>query len=513
MRPVNEQASLAVDAPSEASGVLKVSGISKSFPGVKSLQNVDFAVAAGEIHALVGENGAGKSTLIKIISGAYVPDEGGIELDGRAVAWPSPRDAQKAGIHVIYQELVLFPELTVAENVFINDQPLTRFGIVDYRSMERRADEALRRLGARIDVRRRVKELTVADQQMVEIARAMVGSVKVLILDEPTAVISGREVELLFDRLLALRRAGVAIIYISHRLEEIFRIADRVTVLKDGVRVATKAVSQVNRDQVISMMVGRALSDVFPRRRATAADAPILLRAEGIRVGTRVKDASLELRSGEVLGLAGLVGSGRTELAQAIFGGLPFDAGKVVIDGKAFTRTSPRNSIEAGIGLLTEDRKGEGLLMHLGVAANIVAPRLDDVARGPFIDRRAENRIGAEEIARFSIAARGPQTVVAGLSGGSQQKVLFSRWVRTCRRVLLLDEPTRGVDVGAKVEIYRIIRQLADESFAILMISSELLEIVGMCDRALVMCEGVITGELVGSAITEEAIMALALPR
>ena len=493
-------------------GMLSVTAISKSFPGVKSLQDVDFAAASGEIHALVGENGAGKSTLIKIISGAYVPDQGEIALDGRKVAWTSPREAQGAGIHVIYQELVLFPELTVAENVFINDQPLTRFGIIDHRLMESRADDALRRLGARIDVRRRVRELTVADQQMVEIARALVGSVKVLILDEPTAVISGREVDLLFDRLVALRTAGVAIIYISHRLEEIFRIADQVTVLKDGVRVATRPVKEVNRDQLISLMVGRALSDVFPLRRPLSNDVPILLRAEGISVGTRVKNVSLTLRAGEIVGLAGLVGSGRTELVQAIFGGVPFDAGKVEIEGTVFTRTSPRSSIDAGVGLLTEDRKGEGLLMHLGVAANIVAPRLGEIARGPFIDLGAENKIGADEIARFSIAASGPQALVASLSGGSQQKLLFSRWVRACRRVLLLDEPTREVDVGAKVEIYRIIRQLADAGFAILMISSELLEIVGMCDRTLVMCEGAITGELTGPAITEEAIMTLALP-
>jgi ABC-type sugar transport system ATPase subunit len=493
--------------------MLRVTGISKSFPGVRSLQDVDFSANAGEIHGLVGENGAGKSTLIKIISGAYAPDDGEIELDGRKVAWAGPREAQNSGIHVIYQELVLFPELTVAENVFINNQPLTRLGTIDYAQMERRADDVLRRLGVKIDARNKVKWLTVADQQMVEIARAFVGDVKVLILDEPTAVISGKEVDLLFERLLALRAAGVAVIYISHRLEEIFRVADRVTVLKDGVRVATRSVAQVNRDQLISMMVGRALSDVFPARQALRHNAPVLLRAEGITVGRRVRNASLTLSSGEVLGLAGMVGSGRTELAQAIFGGLQSDAGEVSIEGKVFAKTSPRTSIEAGVGLLTEDRKGEGLLMHLSVAANVVAPQLDKIARGPFIDLRAEDKIGAREIERFSIAAPGPQTPVAGLSGGSQQKVLFSRWVCACRRVLLLDEPTRGIDVGAKVEIYRIIRQLADNGYAILMISSELPEIVGMCDRVLVMCEGVIAGELLGSAITEEAIMTLALAK
>jgi ribose transport system ATP-binding protein len=493
--------------------MLTVTGVSKSFPGVKSLKKVDFTAKGGEIHALVGENGAGKSTLTKIISGAYFPDEGEITLNGEKVSWTGPGDAQSAGIHVIYQELVLFPELTVAENVFINDQPLTRFGIIDYNIMARRADDVLRRLGAHIDVDQRVKHLTVADQQMVEIARAFIGSVKVLILDEPTAVISGVEVDLLFERLLALRAAGVAIIYISHRLEEIYRIADQVTVLKDGVRIGTLPVAAVDRDKLISMMVGRPLTDVFPPRAPKQPDAPILLRAENVSVGSRVKAASFSLRRGEVLGLAGLVGSGRTELAQAVFGGLPFDTGTVEIDGKVFTKTSPHTSIAEGVGLLTEDRKGEGLLMQLSIAANISAPRLSDVCRGLFISPNMENRIAAKEMAKFSVAAPGPQTTISGLSGGNQQKVLFSRWVRTCRRVLLLDEPTRGVDVGAKVEIYKIIRQLADEGYAILMISSELLEIVGICDRTLVMCEGVIAGELNGGAITEEAIMAMALPK
>ena len=502
-----------LDAADDHSNILSVTGISKSFPGVQSLKRVDFSAKGGEIHALVGENGAGKSTLTKIISGAYVQDEGEITLNGEKVFWSGPGDAQRAGIHVIYQELVLFPELTVAENVFINDQPLTRLGTIDYHAMARRADDVLRRLGAQIDVRQRVKNLSVADQQMVEIARAFIGSVKVLILDEPTAVIFGVEVDLLFERLLALRAAGVAIIYISHRLEEIFRIADQVTVLKDGVQIATRPVTEVDRDKLISMMVGRPLTDIFPPRRRDQSDAPIILRAVGVNVGSRVKSASFTLRRGEVLGLAGLVGSGRTELAQAIFGGLPFDSGEVEIDGKVFTKTSPRTSIAEGVGLLTEDRKGEGLLMQLSIAANIAAPRLRDILRGPFISPRIENGIAAKEIAKFSIAAPGPQTVVAGLSGGNQQKVLFSRWVRTCRRVLLLDEPTRGVDVGAKVEIYRIIRQLADEGYAILVISSELLEIVGICDRTLVMCEGAIAGELIGSAISEEAIMAMALPK
>ena len=274
-----------LDAADDHSNILSVTGISKSFPGVQSLKRVDFSAKGGEIHALVGENGAGKSTLTKIISGAYVQDEGEITLNGEKVFWSGPGDAQRAGIHVIYQELVLFPELTVAENVFINDQPLTRLGTIDYHAMARRADDVLRRLGAQIDVRQRVKNLSVADQQMVEIARAFIGSVKVLILDEPTAVIFGVEVDLLFERLLALRAAGVAIIYISHRLEEIFRIADQVTVLKDGVRIATRPVTEVDRDKLISMMVGRPLTDIFPPRRRDQRDAPIILRAVGMNVG------------------------------------------------------------------------------------------------------------------------------------------------------------------------------------------------------------------------------------
>jgi ribose transport system ATP-binding protein len=490
--------------------MLRATGITKTFPGVKSLDRVDFTVEGGEIHAIVGENGAGKSTLIKILSGAYVPDEGKVEFDGRVVEWTGPRQAQEAGIHVIYQELVLFPELSVAENIFIYSQPLTRLGFLDYRTMERRAEEALDRLGVHVDVRSKAGSLSIADQQMAEIARALVGSVKILVLDEPTAVISGREVELLFERLAVLRASGVAIIYISHRLDEIFQIADRVTVLKDGQLVGTWPVRQVDHDRLISLMVGRPLSDVFPPRRPIHPDAEILLRAEDINVAGRVKNASLTIRAGEVLGLAGLVGSGRTELAQAVYGGLSFDSGKVVVDGKEFVRTSPRQSIEMGVGLLTEDRKGEGLLMNLGVGANIVAPRLKDVARGILLDLATEAKICTEEISKFGIAAPGVRTRVINLSGGNQQKVLLSRWVRASRRVLLLDEPTRGVDVGAKVEIYRIIRKLVDDGYGILMISSELNEIIGMCDRTLVISEGVITGELIGPQITEEAIMTLA---
>ena len=487
-----------------------MTAISKSFPGVRALDGVDFNVEKGEVHALLGENGSGKSTLTKIIAGVYHPDSGAMSYEGRGVRWSSPREARAAGIHVIYQELVVFGELSVAENIFINQQPVGRHGLIDKREMDRRAEDALRLLGCDIAVHRKVKHLSVAEQQMVEIAKALVGTVKVLILDEPTAVIAGREVELLFERIGVLRSRGVAIVYISHRLEEIFQIADRVTVLKDGRLVRTSPVNQVDRASLVRMMVGRELSDYFPPRRGPVPDAPVVLAAEKIRVGKSVRGVSMALRAGEILGLAGMVGSGRTELAMAIFGGLPLDGGTITVAGRSYERVTPKQSIGNGIGFLTEDRKAEGLLMLLGIAANICAPALKAVSRGGILDRAREDDIAAEEMRKFRVAAPGPRTTVRSLSGGNQQKVLFGRWVRACKRVLLLDEPTRGVDVGAKAEIYGIIRRLADEGVAILMISSELPEIVGMSDRALVMRDGTVRGELAGAQITEEAIMALA---
>jgi ribose transport system ATP-binding protein len=493
--------------------LIKVTGISKSFPGVRALDDVSFEVLSGEVHALLGENGSGKSTLTKIIGGLHQPDNGEIVFDGRLVKWTKPRDAQEAGIHVIYQELVMFQDMTVAENVFISNQPTTKFGLVDYKTMETRAAEALRQLGFDVDVKRMVKTLSVAEQQMVEIAKALVGTVKALILDEPTAVIAGREVEFLFNRIRMLRERGVAVVYISHRLEEIFEIADRVTVLKDGRLVGTRNIGDVNRESLVSMMVGRDLSDYFPPRRPMRDDSPIVLEAANINVGDRVKDASLVLRKSEIVGLAGMVGSGRTELAMAIFGGIPMSSGSVTVGGKTYDRISSAISISNGVGLLTENRKSEGLMTQMDIAANICAASLGELVSGVFLNARREREIAREEMNAFRVAAPGPQTRVIGLSGGNQQKVLFARWVHACKQVLLLDEPTRGVDVGAKAEIYRLIRRLADEGLAILMISSELPEVIGMSDRTLVMRDGRIRGELLGDDINEQAIMALATHR
>lgn len=490
--------------------MLTITNMSKSFPGVKALAEMQLNVHAGEIHALIGENGAGKSTLTKLIAGVYRPDEGQMEFDGEIVHWNSARDAKAAGIHVIYQEFVLFPQLSVSENIFLGHERSGKFGLLDHRQTRADALELLRRLGVEIDPDARVGDLSVADQQMVEIAKALVHKVRLLILDEPTAVISGKEVTLLFKRLKALKAEGVAIIYISHRLEEIFEICDRVTVLKDGRFVTCRDVSEMDRGSLISLMVGRDMSELFPPKAALNDDAPIVLTARDISVPGRVTRASLTLRAGEVTTLAGMVGAGRSELALGIFGALPISSGRIDIGGMSFTKITPSEAIDAGIGLLTEDRKGQGLAMLLDVASNISAANLNSVSAWGIIDQSKEIDIARSEIASYQIACRGPRTAVINMSGGNQQKVLVSRWARTCKKVLILDEPTRGVDVGAKAEIYRIVRELAQSGIAILMISSELPEVIGMSDRVLVMREGRITGELTGGDIGEEKIMQLA---
>jgi len=487
--------------------MIRLDGITKVFPGVKSLDNVSFEARAGEIHALLGENGAGKSTLIKTMAGAYIPEEGTIEFDGQARKWASPKEAKDAGIHIIYQELVLFPELSVAENIFIGEAPRTRFGTIDYKTMFDRASDTLDRLGHELDPRALVKDLSVADQQMVEVAKALVGDTKLLVLDEPTAVISGREAELLFDRVKRLRDEGVCIIYISHRLEEIFAIADRATVLKDGQYVGTRDVADLDRDSLVAMMVGRELEDIFPPKVAPHPDAAPVMTVRDLKASPKVKDVSFDLYAGEILGLAGLVGAGRSEVAHAIFGSMPREDGAVTLGGEAFNNPTPRTSIDRGLGFLTEDRKGEGLMMLLDMAANVTAPVLPEFTTSTGLNRAHEIQAAADEITRFRIAIPGPKHGVNQLSGGNQQKILFGRWTRACRRVLILDEPTRGVDVGAKVEIYEIIRKLADEGVGVLVISSELPEIVGLCSRVLVMREGLITGEVTGDDISEETIM------
>jgi ABC-type sugar transport system ATPase subunit len=489
--------------------MLTISNVTKSFPGVKALSGVQLQVKAGEIHALVGENGAGKSTLTKIIAGVYQPDEGQIEFDGEIIHWASPAAAKTAGVHVIYQEFVLFPNMTVAENIFIGHERRGFLNVIDHGKTYQDTVDLLRRLGVSLDPNALLSDLSVAEQQMVEIAKAMVHKVKLLILDEPTAVIAGKEVDLLFERLRALRDDGVAIIYISHRLEEIFDLCDRVTVFKDGQFVSSNAVVEMDQARLVANMVGRNMNELFPPK-AESVDHQIVLAAKDIFVRGRVHGASIELRSGEISALAGMVGAGRTELAMALFGGLPMAGGQVTLDGVSYTQITPAQAIALGIGFLTEDRKGQGLAMLQDVATNITASDLKSVSRSGWLDRGKELQIAKSEVETYRISCRGPQGPVLTMSGGNQQKVLVSRWARTSRRVIIMDEPTRGVDVGAKAEIYRIMRQLADSGLAVLMISSEMPEVIGLADRVFVMCEGVVTGELRGEAINENGIIRLA---
>ncbi len=490
--------------------MIELRGITKVFPGVRSLDGVDFEAKAGEVHALLGENGAGKSTLIKTIAGAYIPENGTIRFNGAERNWSWPGESKKAGIHVIYQELVLFPELSVAENIFIGEAPKTRFGTIDYGAMHDRASELLCHLGHFLDTRALIKEISIADQQMVEIAKALVGEVKLLVLDEPTALLSEREANLLFECVARLREDGVCIIYISHRLEEIFRIADRVTVLKDGRFVGVRDVSDLDRDQLVAMMVGRELTDVYPTKAFPPKEAAPVLSVRDLRAPPYVKDVSFDLYPGEVTGLAGLVGAGRSEVAHALYGSLARSDGSVALAGESFNTPSPREAIDRGFGFLTENRKEEGLMMLLDMSINVTAPVIHEFTTGVGMNRAAEKQAAQDEIERFRIAIPNPSSGVSKLSGGNQQKILFGRWSRACHRVLILDEPTRGIDVGAKVEIYEIIRKLADDGVGILVISSELPEIVGLCTRVLVMREGRISGEVTGEEINETSIMRLA---
>jgi ribose transport system ATP-binding protein len=485
--------------------MLSLKGVSKSFPGVRALKDVSFDILPGEIHALVGENGAGKSTLIKTIAGAIRLDDGQVIFEGNVIEG-SPRDSKARGINVVYQEFVLFPHLTVAENLFIGQERRNVLGLVDHRRTYREARLLLEKIGLDVDPGQRIANLTVADQQIVEIGRALVNQVKLLILDEPTAAIAGREVRLLFERLRSLRAAGVSILFVSHRLEEVFEICDRVTVMKDGSHVATRTTDGLSREALVRLMVGRDLGGLYPPKRL-AEPGPVVVRAIDVAVAPKVKQATIEVRRGEITALAGMVGSGRTELALAIFGALPLARGTIEVDGAIVSSLTPSSAIKLGIGMLSEDRKGQGLAMLLDVAANISAPYLEEFASLGRIDANKERAVATEQIENFRIACRGPNGPVATLSGGNQQKVILARWARSSKTLLILDEPTRGVDVGAKVEIYKIIRSLADRGIGVLMISSELTEVVGLADRVFTMREGAVTGELVGADITEENIM------
>ncbi len=484
-------------------------GIYKSFPGVQALENVDFDLRAGEVHALLGENGAGKSTLIKILGGAHQPDVGQIFIAGKDIHIHSPGDALRAGIAAIYQEFNLVPTLSARENIFLG-QESTTLGFIRRREELRQAEALLERVGVEIDPDIPCNQLSIAQQQVVEIAKALSLDAKILIMDEPSATLTPQEVDHLFEVIRDLQQQRISIIYISHRLPEIFQIADRITVLRDGQHVATKETTDVTRDTLIEMMVGRRLEHEFPHRDVTPGETR--LAVTNLCRGNAVRGVSFSVGQGEVLGITGLVGAGRTEMARLIFSADEPAEGEIVLDGQRLKIHNPRDAIRAGICLLTEDRKSQGLILKQSVVENFGLPNLDHFARLAFVNQAQEQESLDKYVRILRIKLANSRQLVANLSGGNQQKVVLAKWLERNCEVVIFDEPTRGIDVGAKYEIYQLMNALAVAGKAIIMISSELPEILGMSDRILVMHEGRVTGEITDvEKATQEQIMHLAV--
>ncbi len=499
--------------------LLELSNISKSFPGVKALEDVHFSTDAGQVHALVGENGAGKSTLIKVISGVHPADSGTIHMNGELVHFRSPHEAQDHGIATMYQELSLYPELTVAENIFMGHAPMRKAGLVeviDWGEMNRRSEEILASLNIHdLDVRRKVGSLNVGNRQRVEIAKALSLDAKVLIMDEPSAALTESDVEQLFDIVRLLKQRGVAIIYISHRLIEVFQLADKVTVLRDGKFVDSKPVSETDEDDLIRMMVGRTITDLFPKLPSEVGEP--VLEVRNLSRHPQTDDVTFDVRSGEIVGMAGLVGSGRSETAQVIFGILKPDSGEVAIDGQTVRIKSPTHAMRLGVAYVPEDRGTQGLVREMRIRENLSMAILDSFTRLGVVMKRNERKSGDRLIEQLNIIATSGEQVVNKLSGGNQQKVVVGKWLASQPKMLIVDEPTRGVDVGAKAEIHRLLSELAQQGLGILMISSELPEVLGMSDRILVMRNSRLVAEFhrdeatqenVGAAMMSDAIAA-----
>ncbi|GAA3361258.1 sugar ABC transporter ATP-binding protein [Saccharopolyspora gregorii] len=489
----------------QAPAVVRLSGVGKRFPGVVAVSDVDLEVLAGEVHVLAGENGAGKSTLMKLVAQVEPPSSGRIEVDGRRVSYQGPASARRLGISMVHQEFALAPDLSVAENLFIGHEPGSG-GLISRAAERRAARDLLARVGLDVDPGRRVGRLSTAEQQRVELAKALAVDAKVLILDEPTATLTERETAELFGIVRELTAQGIGVLYISHRLDEIFEIGDRVTVLRDGAVVATRPVAELDESRLVTLMVGRDVQNLYPRTYSTPGD--VRLRVRGLSRGDAVRDASFEVRAGEIVGMAGLVGAGRTELARSVFGAEPPDAGEVSLDGAKLKIRGPADAIAAGIGYLTESRKADGLALQLGVDKNITLAKLP-MASG-LIDLGAERRIAERERDRLRIRVPWVGRPVQALSGGNQQKVVLARWLQTEAEVLFFDEPGRGMDVGAKSEMFSQLDSLAAQGKAIVLISSYLPELLNMCDRILVLREGRITGEVERADFSEERIVALA---
>lgn len=487
--------------------LLEMRGITKTFPGVRALDRVSFELRTGEVHALVGENGAGKSTLIKILSGVHQADEGEILLDGRSVSVADPRTAQALGIAVIYQEPALFPHLTVLDNLYMG-RHLRRGRLLDWPAMRARAAEVLASLDVALNLHELVGRLSTAQQQQVAIARALLQDARVLVMDEPTAPLTTKDVATLFRLTRQIRARGVGVIFISHRLDEVFEVADRVTVLRDGRHMVTVPVADVTREELVRHMVGRTLATLYPK--SPSRPGAVALELRGAGKGAVVRDVSFAVRYGEIVGLAGLVGSGRSTLARALFGLDPLDRGRVLVDGREVRITDPRQARQLGIAYIPEDRQRQGLVLPFSIRANLGLVVLRQLSRYGFVDEEVEARLAREYSARLDVRAPGLEVPVAQLSGGNQQKVVVGKWLATRPRVLIMDEPTRGIDVGAKAEMHRLMDGLAAEGLAVLLISSELPELLGMCDRLVVMHRGRLAGILSREEATQERVMALA---
>jgi ribose transport system ATP-binding protein len=498
---------MAADTAVKTDEIIALRGINKRFPGVLALDDVSLAIRRGEVHGMVGENGAGKSTLLKIVAGLYSADQGEVVVDGEPVELSSPADALALGIEVIPQELVLAPELSVAENILLGEFPST-FGRIRWGAVHERARAITERLGLKADVETPAGQLSVAGQRLTLIARALARDARLLIMDEPSVALSETELTVLFDVVRSLRRDGVTVVYVSHRLDEVLELSDRVTVMKDGRLVGTEDVGAVDKQKLVSMIVGRDLDDVYPDR-AEGARREVVMSVRGLS-GDRVQDISFDLHRGEILSLAGLVGAGRSRVVRMLFGAEPVHSGTIEIDGKPVRIRHPRDAIAAGLAYLPEDRHAEGGMLGMSVLANMTLPILSRFAVGRSLVRRRRERAAAEEhIKRLNVTPPSADHLMRNLSGGNQQKVLLARWLMSGARIFVFDEPTVGVDVGARHEIYQLITGLAESGASVVIVSSELEEVVGLCDRVLVMREGQIVGELTGGRLTEPEILHL----
>lgn len=490
---------------------IEIEHVKKSFGGVKALRNIDLKVRKGSIHAICGENGAGKSTLMKILSGIYIKDAGTIHINGAAVHFTDPKQSQDAKIGIIYQELALSPELTVAENIFLGDMGLGSV-VLNWRKLNQQAAKALAKLGFNISPTKRLGELSVAYQQMVEIAKSLAKDVNILILDEPTAVLSGKEIDVLFQQLKRLQQQGVTILYISHRLEEIFAIADAITVIKDGQTVADMDPEQSTEEDIIGYMVGRKLANLYPERNQPTDE--VVLEVKGLSTAALLNDINITVKRGEIVGLAGLVGSGRTEIARCLFGIDRIKRGQIYKHGKAIELHHPADALAKGIGLVPESRKEQGAILERPIRENMTLTNLASICRKWGLFKAGKEQTLAEDLRRrLAIKLGSIDDPISSLSGGNQQKVVIAKWLNTDCDVLILDEPTRGVDVGAKVEIYNVIHRLAERGYGVIVISSEMVEVIGLAHRAYVLSEGAISGELAGEQLSEENIMRLAIPK